>query len=159
MTALALVVAVFLACPGCGSGVRGIDVTTIVFKEDGSLTSVVVEDFSAEYYDIDELKAQVEEEASSYNTRAGEERITITECEKDDDVVRLVMEYMAPEDYAAFNRVVLQAESNTITVSERVHVRTVKKITDVSEGVEQIKDKEASIGEAAVLPATITTEE
>lgn len=156
---VALFAAVFLACPGCAGSVRGIDDTTIVFKEDGSLTSVVVEEFSAEYYDVEELKTQVEEEAAAYNMRAGEERIKITECRKEDDAVRLVMEYMAPEDYAAFNRVVLLLEGNTLTLSETLHVRTVKKITSVSEGVEQIKDKEAVVGEAAVLPATITTEE
>ncbi|MBQ9513257.1 MAG: hypothetical protein IJR58_08695 [Lachnospiraceae bacterium] len=150
---------VFLsATAGCGS-VSAIDVTTIVLNDDGSVTSVVVEDFEADYYDVEELKAQVEEEAGAYNLRQGEDRVKLSECKADKGTVRLVMEYMAPEDYAAFNRVVLQVEGNQVTVSESVHVRTAKKIASASDGVELIGEKEAFIGEAAVLPAMITMEE
>lgn len=155
---IALLCVVLSATAGCGS-VRAIDVTTIVLNDDGSVTSVVVEDFEADYYDVEELKAQVEDEAGAYNLRQGEDRVKISECKADKGTVRLVMEYMAPEDYAAFNRVVLQVEGNQVTVSEPVHVRTVKKIASASDGVELIGEKEAFIGEAVVLPATITTEE
>lgn len=155
---VALLATVFLACTGCQS-TRGIDVTTLVFNEDGSVTSVVVEDFEADYYDVEELKAQVEEEAGAYNLRQGEDRVKISECKANKGTVRLVMEYMAPEDYAAFNRVVLQVAGNTVTVSEPVHVRTVKKIASVSDGVEILSDREAGVGEDAALPAMITTED
>ena len=154
----AVLCVLLLATAGCGSA-GGIDVTTLILKEDGSLTSVVVEEFSAEYYDVEELKTQVEEEAAAYNKRAGEERIKITECKAEGGTVRLVMEYMDAGDYAEFNRVILRVEGNSVTVSEPVHVRTAKKIASASDGVELIGEKEAFIGEAAVLPAMITMEE
>ena len=154
-------VAALFVLSACGDHTRGIDVTTIVLHEDGSLTHVVVEDFSADYYDIEALKQLVDEEVSSYNTRLAEDRVKVSECRKDGDNVRLVMTYAAPEDYAAFNSVVFSYEKDgaEITVSEPLQVRTVKKITEVSDGVEILSDRIASVGDDAVLPATIKTEE
>ena len=158
---LTICVAALFVLSACGNNTRGIDVTTIVLHEDGTLTHVVVEDFSADYYDLDALKQLVEEEVSAYNTRLAEDRVKVSECKKNGDNVRLVMTYAAAEDYAAFNNVVFSYEKDgtEITVSEPLQVRTVKKITEVSDGVEIVSDRQASVGEDASFPATIKTEE
>ena len=160
-TVVFLLSTVFFMLCGCGPTMQGITATTLILHEDGAITQVVVESFDREYYDFDEMKEEITQEVSSYNSRQGEDRIRITECKKQESNVRLVMEYAADADYVAFNRVEFSyaPADGQVIVSEPVHVRTVRAIDSVSEGVEILSDREVKIDEAVRLPATITTKE
>ena len=72
---------------GCGTGSDAnvpITSNTLEVTEDGRLIAYIVEDFDKDYYDINELKTMVEDEAAKYNqakaslvSEAGQVPITV----------------------------------------------------------------------------------
>lgn len=110
---LSLILSAFLFT-GC-SNVGDIEQNTIVENKDGTILGVIVEDFSDSKYVSDELKAMLEEEVASYNSQAGEDKITLQSYEiTEDKKVKLVLKYASDSDYAQFNEETLF----TGTVSE-----------------------------------------
>ncbi|MDD3367959.1 MAG: hypothetical protein PHP50_03585 [Lachnospiraceae bacterium] len=88
---------------GCGSQTE--DGTIVSVEKNGSVKNTIIEDFSAEYYDVEELKNLVLTEIAEYNKANGGNAISIDSLEqkKDSTDVRVVMNYATAEDYASFN--------------------------------------------------------
>lgn len=110
---LSLILATFLLV-GC-SNIGDITQNTIIVNKDGSILGVIVEEFGDSKYVSDELKAMVEEEVATYNSGAGEDKITLQSYEiTEEGQAKVVLKYASSDDYKEFN------EENTFagTVSE-----------------------------------------
>ena len=94
---------------GCGKSidVTKSDTTAIYIGKDGNVISTIVEDFSASYYDLDEMKTMIEEEVSEYNSSKGQDLITFQDAVKEDTFVRVTMTYKNTASYAEFNNITL----------------------------------------------------
>ena len=72
-------------------------------NKNGQVTSILVEEFDKNYYDIKELEDMIRLEISEYNQDKGEERISLTGIEVIEGMVKAEMQYLDYSDYAAFN--------------------------------------------------------
>lgn len=77
----------------------------ISIKKDGSIKEIVQEELDADYYDAAELEQMITDEVAEYNSKNGEDSITVASFEMEDNTAHLVMEYASAEDYAQFNNV------------------------------------------------------
>ena len=88
----------------CGLGNK-VDTNTVAFDKNGEVTETIVEDFSQPYYDIEELKTDIQAEISQYNAKAGsEDAVELGDVElTDEKVIYVEMEFKSSADYKAFN--------------------------------------------------------
>lgn len=101
LTALLLLVSFLLA--GCG-GQEVADTSTVSLGKDGKLTQTIVEDKGSDDYQLDELKAYIEESLASYRESAGEEKIQLKSCSIDENRVRICLTYESWQDYQEYNQ-------------------------------------------------------
>ena len=88
----------------CGLGSK-VDTNTVAFDKNGEVTETIVEDFSQPYYDIEELKTDIQTEISQYNAKAGsEDAVELGDVElTDEKVIYVEMEFKSSADYKDFN--------------------------------------------------------
>lgn len=77
----------------------------ISIDEDGVITEIIQEKLDAAYYDAAELQSMIDREVAEYNSQYGADAVKVDTYEAAEGAVKLVMEYAAPEHYAAFNNV------------------------------------------------------
>lgn len=77
----------------------------ISIDEDGVVTEIIQEKLDAAYYNAAELQTMIDQEVADYNTQHGADSVKVKTYEAAEGAVKLVMEYSAPEHYAAFNNV------------------------------------------------------
>lgn len=99
-----LALTVMLGFTSCGEKEEEETGTFISVDQDGSIQSEIVESFSEERYDKDELQSMILGELAVYNKKAGN-GITVEKVEMDGDEVVVKMSYATGTDYAAFNNV------------------------------------------------------
>ena len=104
ITILLLIVSMTVLLAGCGSGGSAESETTLGFKKNGQVVHTIVEDFSADYYDLDELETDVKSQIEEYNTRVGSDRISLDSSELEDGTLTMVMTFQGAEDYSSFYR-------------------------------------------------------
>ncbi len=85
---------------GCGNN----SATEAVLKIDktGQVTSVLVEEFEQDYYNLGELEEMIRLEISTYNQEKAEERIVLVSIEVIEGLAKAVIQYKDYTDYAAF---------------------------------------------------------
>lgn len=83
--------------------------STIFVTAKGNVQSAVMESFDKTYYDFDELSRQITEEVREYCEEAGEDAVTVESLSEEAEVVTLQVNYRTPEDYTAFNDMILFA--------------------------------------------------
>ncbi len=105
---MTVAVSAFIVC-ACGGSSKVADaaVTTLEVSKSGEITQVIVEDFSADYYDLEELKSQVEEETESFNSSKGDSLVKLVSVSQEDTNVRAILAYETPEAYGEFNSEVM----------------------------------------------------
>lgn len=91
-----------LSLTGCGSAGNA-EMTTIEVEKDGSLTSMIVEDFEKEYYDAEDLKEYTLDIVAAYNAAEEGRKVSVSKVEVKDGVVKLLMKYPNAADYTGFN--------------------------------------------------------
>lgn len=77
----------------------------ISIDEDGVVTEIIQEKLDAAYYNEAELQTMIDQEVADYNAQHGTDSVKVKTYEAAEGAVKLVMEYSAPEHYAAFNNV------------------------------------------------------
>ena len=91
---------------GCGSD-NNEETSNIAIDKDGKISYVMVEDFSKDYYSLDELESMVRSELEIYNDGWDEPHIILETSEliaKDDDSkVKLSLSFETSDDFTAFN--------------------------------------------------------
>lgn len=165
--AFTLLVALFLT--GCGANP---EMSMLDISKNGEITSYIVEDFSASYYDAEELKADVMEAILDVNGQLKQTAIELTKYDLTEGVMKATVEYQNAKAYEAFNEEKLyvglleeaveegyQIDSDIendnyriVIFSEPVDVKVPKKIVYTSEGLQlngkktvTVTDKEKEI--------------
>lgn len=87
----------------CGN-TTGAEGSVITVSKDGTVTDTIREPFDQEYYSQQELQDEVLKAVASYNSRVGNEAVTVSKVQVDGSVTDVEMKYQSVEDYAAFNR-------------------------------------------------------
>lgn len=87
----------------CGNA-TGADGSVITVSRDGTVTDTIREPFDQDYYSQQELQDEVLKAVTSYNSRMGNEAVTVSKVRVDGGVTDVEMKYQSVEDYAAFNR-------------------------------------------------------
>ena len=78
--------------------------STLYINQDGSLDSLVVEDFPEEKYAAEELFPTIREIVDVYNQDHGSGCVKLLSCEVKDGQAFVKLHYKTGADYAAFNR-------------------------------------------------------
>lgn len=93
---------VVLLLTACGSTTPEDTESNLTIRKDGSIVSDIREDFSQNYYDVNELNAMIKTEVDKYNKTRPDaisyENATLTE-----NSVKLVMTFGSSDDYSSFN--------------------------------------------------------
>ncbi|MGN0157472.1 MAG: hypothetical protein ACI39N_09490 [Lachnospiraceae bacterium] len=74
---------------------------TLAIQKDGSITQTIVDDFSMDYYDFDELSQMNREEVEEYNSSVNREAVTIDDMKTDGSKITVIMQYANTDDYIA----------------------------------------------------------
>lgn len=99
-----LVLSLVFGLTGCGQKQNAAEAGLTIAK-DGRITSVLVDSFEKDYYDIGELQEMIQLEISEYNREAGREGIKLESLELQEGKCVAVLTYQSAEDYAAYNEV------------------------------------------------------
>lgn len=106
ITAMILFVTMLLltACGDAVSFENGeLSQSTIALSKDGTCKMGIVEDFSKDYYEMEELEEYIDTTVSEFQKQHGEESVTLDYTKKDKDKVHVTLDFKTVEDYAAFN--------------------------------------------------------
>lgn len=153
-----------------GTNAQNAESSRIFVTGNGGLQTATVETYvQQDYYNADELKAYLEETATSYNQANGEGAVKLESCTMEKGIARMVFQYNSSKDLVSFaslyedkdNQVDSLSVSNFSEVSGQAE----------SEGVEFLKasdgkkaEKKALKGESHTIvvetkkPVTIQTE-
>ncbi len=77
--------------------------TNLELEKDGSILVTYIEEFPADYYDLQELIQMNQEEVDAYNAKAGKEAVEIVSTKTDGEKVTLSMHYKNVDDYGSMN--------------------------------------------------------
>lgn len=81
-----------------------VDTNTVIIDKKGQITEAIVEEFNQPYYDLDELKSNIEGQIASYNTQSGsEETVTLDNIELTDQTVHVNITFADHNAYTGFN--------------------------------------------------------
>ncbi|MEG1847871.1 MAG: hypothetical protein RRX92_08160 [Lachnospiraceae bacterium] len=87
---------------GCGKS-DTVDATTITVHKNGSVDSVILEEFEKDYYDEEELNTMVTETIATYNRENGDKKIKLQDVSVNNGIASSIMTYQDAIDYASFN--------------------------------------------------------
>jgi len=77
--------------------------TTLSFDKDGSVTDIIVESFTEDYYSEEGLEAYFQEKISEYNsTNIGDGNVLLKELKVEDGKARATLSFDSPETYMSF---------------------------------------------------------
>ncbi len=91
-----------LTLTGCGSAEDDFDETTITVGKKGKVSERIVETFSKDYYNVDELAAEFTRSVNEYNESIGAEEITLKDISLKDSSIYVDMNFSGPSDYEKF---------------------------------------------------------
>lgn len=108
---------VWLLLAGCGGdssggGTKETASSSVELKKDGSITEVIVEEFSKEYYKGEELKEYIISEVARFNGSTDEGEISVDGFEEKDGFIHVTLTYPSAEIYSAYNSEKLGAGEN-----------------------------------------------
>lgn len=137
------IVMLTMGLAGCGSsGDSVVTDTTIELKKDGRVIHTIVEDFSEDYYDLQELQELIQSACDSYNASAGADAVTVSDMTEEEDVLTVRMAYKDAAAYAGFNKLALFAG----TVKDAYNAGY-----DLDVTLYSIRDDSESIGKEEIL--------
>lgn len=87
---------------GCGTTLEA-EANTVYVSNKGAVTSIEVESFEQDYYDVAELEAYVNEEIDAYTEEHGKGTVKLDEFIADGKMPKLRMKYKTTKDYMDFN--------------------------------------------------------
>ncbi len=78
---------------------------TVFIDKKGNISEFICSDFTADYYDEDELKDFINEKVDAYTDLYGQETVEVEKYGVENGVAKLTLKYYDPTDYAEFNGV------------------------------------------------------
>ncbi len=120
--------------------------TVMEVLKDGSIMETITEDFSADYYNEDDLRSMILSEVAEYN-RDSERDISVDKFENKNGVITVTMKYPSAEAYTDYN-------SNQFD-SRQLFIGTVKEAYDGGHSLDvtltSAENEEESIGKQELL--------
>lgn len=92
----------FVGCTAPAKDPATIKATTVTVHKDKSISAVIIEDFSKDYYDINELTEMVNEETAEINAVLGAGSVTCDVTSEGSGMIRLSLECASVEAYNRF---------------------------------------------------------
>lgn len=81
-----------------------VDTNTVIIDKKGQITEAIVEEFNQPYYDLDELKSDIEGQIASYNAQSGsEEAVILDKIELTEQTVHVNLIFADYNAYTGFN--------------------------------------------------------
>ena len=99
MSGLIIAVLLTILLTGC-SELSDFPKSGVEVSEDQSITAVIMEDFSADYYQMEELIQFVNEDIQSYNAEVGSNVVSIGDYSLDNGIITLQLDF---ENHDAYN--------------------------------------------------------
>lgn len=75
---------------------------TIAIDKKGVITYTVVEEFGKDFYDLEELRGDIEEEVENYNRNFGSDPLTLKTLEEDQGTIVMQLRFAGAEDYERY---------------------------------------------------------
>ena len=99
-----LMAAMLCLLSACGKE-TDVDTNTVIIEKKGQITEAIVEDFEQPYYDQEELKREIEDKISQFNTQSGDgkEAVELEKFELEDKVIRVNITFSDSDAYTSFN--------------------------------------------------------
>lgn len=99
-----LMAAMLCLLSACGKE-TDVDTNTVIIEKKGQITEAIVEDFEQPYYDQEELKREIEDKISQFNTQSGDgkEAVELEKIELEDKVIRVNITFPDSDAYTSFN--------------------------------------------------------
>ncbi|RKM56020.1 hypothetical protein D6855_15435 [Butyrivibrio sp. CB08] len=93
----------------CGCGQSKENVSTMTIDSEGKVSYVIFEDFSEDYYNIDELSQMAEKEIAEYNSEYISPKIALEgteliEVEESTPIVKMALTFDSYSDFSNFNQ-------------------------------------------------------
>lgn len=101
LTTMALM-GVLVGCTAPKKEATEFKATTVMIHNDNSISAVIIEDFSKDYYDINELTEMVNEETAEINAVLGADSISCVVSREGNTMVRLTLECASCQAYNRF---------------------------------------------------------
>lgn len=96
------ILTVVLAMSGCSTSFRP-SASSLYVRRDGKLTQAIVESFEKDYYSLAEFESMINKEIDTYNSRYGEEKISLNRLELKDQALYLLMDFADADVYSAYS--------------------------------------------------------
>lgn len=88
---------------GCNMTQEHVNESTIFVNRDGTIKSIVVEDFPQNTYDENDLKQMIHDDIWAYNNLHDVTDVRLISCEVESDTATVEIQYNSSSDYAEFN--------------------------------------------------------
>lgn len=77
--------------------------SSVSVLKDGSIESIIVEDFAESYYNVDDLNNMIQNTIADYQKQDPDSVITMEACEMLDQKVKVVLKYNNSDAYSGYN--------------------------------------------------------
>jgi len=122
----------FIFLTGCSEEVQLCDGTNLQLDKEGGVTVTYIEEFPSDYYDVAELEAMNAQEVAEYNSKAGEDAVTVISTVTDGSKITLTMHFNDVEDYGDMNGI--SVYSGTVSQAAAMGYDLNKSFTDAKTG-------------------------
>lgn len=103
---MGVLAAFILGMTACGTEDASVEenlMNSISIEKDGSIESIIVEDFTESYYSVDDLKNMIQDTITDYRKQDPDSEITLETCEMVDQKVKVVLKYNSADTYSGYN--------------------------------------------------------
>ncbi|MDD6202811.1 MAG: hypothetical protein PUB13_07725 [Lachnospiraceae bacterium] len=128
---------------------------TLALQKDGSITQTIVDDFSMDYYDFDELSQMNREEVEEYNSSVNREAVTIDDMKTDGSKITVIMQYANTDDYIAMTENALFF--GTVEQAQKVGYDMNVSLTSIDKAKTLTKEELLTMGKAHIAIVTEPT--
>lgn len=103
---MGVLAAFILGMTACGTEDASVEenlMNSISIEKDGSIESIIVEDFTESYYSVEDLKNMIQDTITDYRKQDPDSEITLETCEMVDQKVKVVLKYNSADTYSGYN--------------------------------------------------------
>lgn len=103
---IGILAAFALGLTACGTEDAPVEedlMNSISIEKDGSIESIIVEDFTESYYSVDDLKSMIQDTIADYHKQDPNSEIILETCEMVEQKVKVVLKYNSADTYSGYN--------------------------------------------------------
>lgn len=123
---------------------------SISVTKDGGIESVIVEDFTESYYNVEDLTNMIQDTISEYGKQNPDAQITLEACETVDQKVKVVLKYNNSDAYSGYNSEKLFVGTVQEAYEEGYDLNMTLTGTD-KEGTKITREELLNMGESHIL--------